>query len=327
LRASAAARDQSVIYKLKITMSSHHPGRVTVVFKFVWATVAVVTVAIAPAALVHGGCSSSASGTCTVGSEGCSCTAGGGCDPGLDCLSAHCVLVPGSGNAGNAGGGTSGAAGSTGSAGATGTAGTTGVAGTTGSGAVGGQSGAGGGSACAPPPPTPGCSHPHESAKTVETADPGGQSLDSFPVRFANGRLVSLDGMCCTPDTSGAKVSLDSATYPACIEGYVCGGCLVFTQDTDLQSATNEWKLLGAKAANGMAGCPAYSGAYRICKANCTGKTCGDDGCGGTCGMCPSTLICSGGSCVADPCSECLDACQGLPSCCTGVGCICDSAC
>jgi hypothetical protein len=35
----------------------------------------------------------------------------------------------------------------------------------------------------------------------------------------------------------------------------------------------------------------------------------------------------TGGSSGGDPCSLCLDACHGISGCCTGTGCICDSAC
>jgi hypothetical protein len=68
------------------------------------------------------------------------------------------------------------------------------------------------------------------------------------------------------------------------------------------------------------------------CIPNCNGKTCGSDGCGGSCGTCPPGKTCStSGTCIdvgsGDPCSNCLSACHGLPGCCTGCGCICESAC
>jgi hypothetical protein len=65
------------------------------------------------------------------------------------------------------------------------------------------------------------------------------------------------------------------------------------------------------------------------CQPSCAGKTCGDDGCGGSCGACPAGKACSSGACTEprDYCTECLDSCQGLPGCCVGSGCICDSAC
>lgn len=68
------------------------------------------------------------------------------------------------------------------------------------------------------------------------------------------------------------------------------------------------------------------------CQPNCVGKECGSDGCGGSCGTCPDGKICNAaGECVSsgsgDTCSECLAACQGLPGCCTGCGCMCEYEC
>lgn len=35
-----------------------------------------------------------------------------------------------------------------------------------------------------------------------------------------------------------------------------------------------------------------------VCTASCEGKTCGPDGCGGTCGSCEGDYLCSNGACV-----------------------------
>ncbi len=37
------------------------------------------------------------------------------------------------------------------------------------------------------------------------------------------------------------------------------------------------------------------------CEPKCTGKQCGDDGCGGSCGDCPFNMACNAGSCVCNP--------------------------
>lgn len=49
--------------------------------------------------------------SCPIGSEGCACTSGSVCDPGLECRSELCVVLPstGSSGSGGAGGGASGA--------------------------------------------------------------------------------------------------------------------------------------------------------------------------------------------------------------------------
>jgi len=63
------------------------------------------------------------------------------------------------------------------------------------------------------------------------------------------------------------------------------------------------------------------------CAPECGGRECGNDGCGGTCGRCDYDERCYGGRCEPDRCQDCLDSCRGLPGCCTGTGCICDSEC
>jgi hypothetical protein len=43
---------------------------------------------------------------------------------------------------------------------------------------------------------------------------------------------------------------------------------------------------------------------FADCEANCDNKDCGDDGCGGECGMCSESLICVAGTCVTE--GECV---------------------
>jgi len=56
------------------------------------------------------------------------------------------------------------------------------------------------------------------------------------------------------------------------------------------------------------------------CQANCTNKACGDDGCGGSCGYCPSPQSCQNGQCIgcipqcaSGKCGS--DGCGGVCSC------------
>jgi hypothetical protein len=51
------------------------------------------------------------------------------------------------------------------------------------------------------------------------------------------------------------------------------------------------------------------------CTRDCNGKTCGADGCGGTCGSCGGTQICQGGTCL----ESCTPNCLGKT--CDGDGC------
>jgi hypothetical protein len=63
---------------------------------------------------------------------------------------------------------------------------------------------------------------------------------------------------------------------------------------------------------------------YRSCH-NCT-YSIGDNTYTAT-NICVRGTVCGAGGGTTDACTECLDACRGLSSCCTGVGCICDSDC
>ena len=63
------------------------------------------------------------------------------------------------------------------------------------------------------------------------------------------------------------------------------------------------------------------------CTPDCNGKTCGDDGCGGTCGTCPGTQdVCQNGHCICVP--QCAPAnacgangCNGSCGTCAGPTC------
>ena len=73
--------------------------------------------------------------------------------------------------------------------------------------------------------------------------------------------------------------------------------------------------LAGSDPANGSAAahCPnggEAGGTECVCKPECTDKECGDDGCGGECGVCEAGKTCDGGTCGCKPkCSgkECGD--------------------
>jgi hypothetical protein len=67
-----------------------------------------------------------------------------------------------------------------------------------------------------------------------------------------------------------------------------------------------------------------------LCEPNCTGRECGPDGCGSSCGICSGGEECNAvGQCVTevDTCTSCLQTCSGLPGCCTGCGCMCEDEC
>jgi agmatine/peptidylarginine deiminase len=69
------------------------------------------------------------------------------------------------------------------------------------------------------------------------------------------------------------------------------------------------------------AGFACKNGQCVACTPSCAGKTCGSDGCGGTCGTCPAGQLCQNGQCAAG--GECAGACGGQGA----SGCFCDESC
>jgi hypothetical protein len=54
------------------------------------------------------------------------------------------------------------------------------------------------------------------------------------------------------------------------------------------------------------------------CTPSCFGRTCGDDGCGGSCGLCAAGKSCLGGNCVGGPCTASCAGKQCGPDGCGG---------
>ena len=51
-----------------------------------------------------------------------------------------------------------------------------------------------------------------------------------------------------------------------------------------------------------------------VCTADCAGRECGDDGCGGSCGTCSAALSCDNGNCICPTC-EATDTCATADPC------------
>ena len=189
---------------------------------------------------------------------------------------------------------------------------------------AGGVAGGAGGAGGQQQPFTPNAPYPWSYALAMLSTDISGQSMSEFDLLFgSSGALASADGRVCLPQ-SQTPAAGDWSTYP--YDGYDCEGCLFFILDTGYGSP--EFTLLGAEPATygAVTDCPEYGGMYDLCTPDCDGRNCGSDGCNGSCGTCPSGLVCVGGVC-GDPCADCLDACSGMASCCCGAGCICESVC
>ena len=155
--------------------------------------------------------------------------------------------------------------------------------------------------------------------------------------RFEAGLLVSFDGHDCIPCAPDPPNTSADYTVSICAQTYHCGvDCSVSIASTSIPPTGKpdpSWE--------GSASCPTYTSYYLgasdavpTCTPHCSGKSCGDNGCGGSCGSCTAGATCVAGSCSspssgggASACSNCLSSCSGLPGCCTGSGCICESAC
>jgi len=131
----------------------------------------------------------------------------------------------------------------------------------------------------------------------------------SVVVRISAGGLVeSIGGSACTFLEPGYEC------YETNPDEYLCGGCQFRVQAETLDGRTPVvWTI--APSSCQMAGCAAYC--------------CTDDGIvfGKNYALQQRPPGSSSGSSGGSACSECISSCRGLPSCCTGTGCICDSAC
>ncbi|HKO90376.1 MAG TPA: hypothetical protein VJU61_04445 [Polyangiaceae bacterium] len=134
----------------------------------------------------------------------------------------------------------------------------------------------------------------------------------SVAVRISAGGLVeSIGGSACTFLEAGYECF---ATQP---DEYLCGGCEFKVHAETLNGSTPTLWTIEPRSCQ-MAGCAAYC--------------CTDDGFVLGKGYAlqqrpPGSSSSGSGSGSGFVCSDCISSCRGLPSCCTGTGCICDSAC
>ena len=109
-----------------------------------------------------------------------------------------------------------------------------------------------------------------------------------------------------TCDGSGTCVSSIPAAWTCAASLYnaldACD-CACGAYDPDCKVAS-----LPVHGCGGGESC-APDGSCAACVPVCTGKTCGDDGCGGSCGACGAKTVCDAGSCVG-PCSPKPIACK-----------------
>ena len=114
--------------------------------------------------------------------------------------------------------------------------------------------------------------------------------------------LVNVDGTC-TAMTLG-RGSVTNGAYKATISSAASGCHRYFFLFTDAQSNLVTYPTtgsLGIGPANSCADWDATrppTGAGCACTPLCAGKTCGDDGCGGSCGNCAGNTTCQSNQCV-----------------------------
>jgi len=80
-----------------------------------------------------------------------------------------------------------------------------------------------------------------------------------------------------------------------------------FTDYPDSSCFEDYWPILSAKTVEyGIAGIQLLFNQTTVCTPNCSGKECGKDGCGGSCGNCQPGLFCnSSGKCLEDCIADC----------------------
>ena len=125
--------------------------------------------------------------------------------------------------------------------------------------------------------------------------------------------------ICCVRNTSGycsgtsaARSPCDSAQCQTCDEQHgncvsTCSSSETCCNGTCAQCCMDS-DCTGQKCCSGTCSqccadsdCPSGQTCQNgqcVCTPNCTGKTCGDDGCGGSCGSCPSGQTCVSGQCM-----------------------------
>lgn len=111
---------------------------------------------------------------------------------------------------------------------------------------------------------------------------------------------------------------------------YDCGGCVV-----NLYSGSPEGEEWVISLASSDSDCSEINGAYNIVLCDsCADRECGEDGCGVSCGTCPTgqpiRYMCAAatGRCFEDPCMACVRDCPAGANCCTcGETCYCGDAC
>jgi hypothetical protein len=170
-------------------------------------------------------------------------------------------------------------------------------------------------------PPNPVC-------KVADTLTCGGEL--SVTVSAEMGTNVVFSSPCIDADLSGAEVAFSfipkttsTVLFETETDAFVEGVSLVLLEDAgdgcmasscvaggmgllevEVQAQTQYFLLVdGVGGSEGELSLTAS-----CCVPDCEGKSCGDDGCGGTCGVCDDGMLCSSEQCIDLPSPTCLPA-------------------
>ena len=162
---------------------------------------------------------------------------------------------------------------------------------------------------------------PEDSASSSDIAPCDSVGCPCDAASACTNDLVCADGACCAPSCDGKECGDDGCggTCGACEGDFGCndlGACMICEPNVSVcvGNSTSTCNNQG----DGYSGVPfdcadlpdtpdCEDGAC-VCSPDCAGKTCGDDGCGGTCGTCDeSTETCLEGQCACAPQCEGLD--------------------
>jgi hypothetical protein len=137
---------------------------------------------------------------------------------------------------------------------------------------------------------------------------------DGNTVTWCEGGTLATVNCATEPDSPGPSCGWDdvggyywcgytTAADPSGNAPYACGPCT--------PSCTG--KACGSDGCGGSCGtcatgtsCQAFQ--CKACSPSCTGKACGDDGCGGSCGTCASNQDCVSGTCITS--QTCAPSCK-----------------
>jgi hypothetical protein len=172
----------------------------------------------------------------------------------------------------------------------------------------------------------PTCSPP--CTKGLYCDEAGACQVPSVPTTWTCSKGAWADGAKCDcncgafdPDCGSGALPVTGCASGKCQDDGTCTAC----------TAQCAGKVCGDDGCGGSCGTcldpakPTCSvGQCVACQPNCADRVCGDDGCGGSCGACDTGKLCASGQCIFPPPDQsCIGHCGGIPV----SGCSCQGGC